>query len=437
MVEIIILSKKVSVLVDFFFYKMTSYADLIEIVNATFEPETLVFRCASMNSCACKQNTYVCVREVLISDRRRVMESDLFVKMIVLIAAGLYEKERGRGDGAYKYSNKLIHGMNLFTAQSLLHSEDFKMLLQDMNEASFILKYASKPVCTWFKTWKAETASNLKKESLWNTGALVQIFGDLEYTVTEECRDLIDRYGHDLLNDIEQKILYEHIRKLAQEDYVVIRIFIIENPIVSEGGLRNIKLKYCDNEDAQNALNHAYEEIPDGCYKCDICGWTLHFVKGEARCCKDSCTQKTVDKEELVRVQPYDNRRLKRGIMQYTNIPGQLELEIKKYAESNKCKVELWPEMDRYDAGITFPNNTYWAIDAKTYANPYGLRDAIVKSSGFYGVRCDAAYYVIPDELKKEKPDYCAICNEVLIGKQPKTKCITFRDLKRAIKAVI
>ncbi len=39
------------------------------------------------------------------------MNSETFSKMIVLIAAGLYEKEQNKYDRIYPYSNKLIHGM--------------------------------------------------------------------------------------------------------------------------------------------------------------------------------------------------------------------------------------------------------------------------------------------------------------------------------------
>ena len=43
----------------------------------------------------------------------------------------------------------------------------------------------------------------------------------------------------------------------------------------------------------------------------------------------------------------------------------------------------LWPQMDRYDIEITFPDGTVWAIDAKAVKEPHFLKENVARDGGF------------------------------------------------------
>lgn len=362
------------------------------------------------------------------------MNTEAFAKMVVLIAVGLYEKERSKTTGHYPYSNKLMHGINIFAAQALLYSENPEIILNSMHEAAFIETYATKPVSEWFGGWNDDFVSCIREDSLWNTEALVACYGMEKYRVTDDCIDLINDQDDDLLNGMEQREIYTAMRQLSQKDYVCFRKFMITHPICSEQELRRMRIQYADNSDALFILNAAYEQVPAGCYRCPACGWTLVFDGMHAYCCNTSCSSKKLNPEELEPISELDNYRLKHGVMRYIALPGQLELQIQEYADKQGLITKLWPNKDQFDIGITFRNGTYWAIDAKTHRSPYRLKDDISKDTIFNRTKADKIFYVIPDELLREHPDYCLVCNNQLERLHYNARCLTYRELKRLVK---
>lgn len=362
------------------------------------------------------------------------MIAEAFAKMVVLIAVGLYEKEKTKTNGHYPYSNKLIHGINIFAAQALLYSESPDIILNNMHEAAFIEMYATKPVSEWFAGWNDVFVSCAKENSLWNTEALTMCYGQGKYRVTDDCVDLINAQDNDLLNGMEQKEIYKAMMQLSQKDYVYFRKYMITHPICSEQELRRMRIQYADNSDALFILNVAYEQVPADCYRCPVCGWTLIFEGMQAYCCNTSCSSQKLRPEDLEIISEFDNYRLRHGAMRYIALPGQLELQIQKYADKQGLQTELWPNKDQFDIGITFCDGTYWAIDAKTYSSPYRLKEDISKDTIFNRIKADKIFYVIPDELQHDHPDYCLICNNHLERIHSNACCLTYRELKTLMK---
>lgn len=362
------------------------------------------------------------------------MNTEVFAKMVVLIAAGLYEKEKFKMPSHYPYSNKLMHGINIFAAQALRYSQNPDMVLNGMHEAAFIETYAIKPISEWFEGWNDDYVSNVQENALWNTEALITCYGTGKYRVTDDCIDLINSQDDDLLNGMEQKEIYKAMMQLSPKDYVRFRKFLITHQVCSEQGLRRMRIEYSDNTDAMFILNTAYEKVPANCYRCPSCGWTLLFDGMQAYCCNASCTSIKLKPEELESITEFDNYRLKHGVMRYIALPGQLELQIQEFADKQGLQTELWPNKDQFDIGIIFHDGRYWAIDAKTHRSPYRLKDEISTDSIFSQIKADKKFYVIPDELQREHPDYCLICNSQLERVHSVAHCLTYRELKLVMK---
>lgn len=323
---------------------------------------------------------------------------------------------------------------NLFAAECARNSPNYSVQIYDLHEAAFIQKYTTRHVCDWFNGWSENLLSEIKQNELWHTGPLVKVHCSGKEKVTEECVDLIGLQEDDLLNGMDQKQVYKRLMHLSENDYVSTRRFLIENPVITESDLRRMKVENSDISDILSVLEIAYERVPSGSYTCPSCGWTLMFDGLQAFCCNSSCTAAKLVAERLSPISAVDHLRLKHGVMRYLSIPGQLELQIKAYAEKLGLQAELWPNKDQYDIGITFPGGDYWAVDAKTYRNPYQLRKAIFEDHDFYRAKWDRAYYVIPSNLLAAYPAYCDICNDRLRNMHSAIRCITDRKLKTLMK---
>ena len=121
--------------------------------------------------------------------------------------------------------------------------------------------------------------------------------------------------------------------------------------------------------------------------------------------------------------------------MRYFAAPGKLELEIAAFCEKKELRWALWPQMDRYDIEITFPDGTVWAIDAKAVKEPHFLKENVARDGGFPSGTYDRSFYVIPDAYAAARTDYRMIINQELarLGDR-QTRCIRLYDLKKEIR---
>ena len=110
-------------------------------------------------------------------------------------------------------------------------------------------------------------------------------------------------------------------------------------------------------------------------------------------------------------------------------------MEIYNYCNEHKVQSVLWPEMDKYDIGITFWNGDIWAIDAKAIREPQFLKESIIRDGGFPAGEYKRGFYVIPDAYADERTDYLDIINRQLESMGNKNIwCIRLRDLKKEIR---
>lgn len=367
------------------------------------------------------------------------MEQDaIFEKMFAHIAFGLKEKLSSDDPEQYRTGLLLRQGINIFCALALQYvakeGEDLKNYFTTLNETEMICNMFTLPVKKWFKGWNNIALKKLQKELFWEMGQLIYLKKDEKsYELSDECLDYLEVTENDL-SAIDEHIVYNLMKELPQEKYVTVRQFLIENPLLTIRKRNSFLIKYNTDQAIQDILNEAYEDMPEELYKCPNCGWTLSFKGIQPKCCHFDCVDGLkLNRTDLDVVGEEFALRLKHGVARYVSYPGKLELEIRDFCKQFNLNNELWPELDRYDIKIVFPNGVCWGIDAKTFVNPYTLSGKIKNDNKFYNAIIDKGFYVISDNIIKKNTAYLKICNSVI--KNSNFSCISMSMLKKMIKA--
>ena len=364
------------------------------------------------------------------------MDASFLRKAFALIAKGIIEKEEflHKNPRTYPYSRTLQHGINMFLAAS--YEVGCKSIWQYADEASFLAHYITKPIAEWFNDWDPAVLEKLRlqEEPFYVYEAFAYRRDENLYTPSADCYEFLDIQDSDILDGTDERMLYERMSVLDQENYCKIRRYLIENPIITLEDRRKMSLALADDQAAREAFQFAYEEITEDSYRCPTCGWTMTVGKYGYLCHSSHCTDITPELTKTLRLDISTGNlyRLKKGIMRYFAMPGKLELEIAAYCETKGLGWKLWPQMDRYDVEIQFADGEIWEIDAKSYRSPIALRSKIQSDHGFPEGDYARGYFVIPSEYVRNQRNYTAIINRVLAD-QENVKCVTFTSLQREI----
>ena len=275
---------------------------------------------------------------------------------------------------------------------------------------------------------------NLKEEPFYSYGAFAyQRSGNL-YSPSSECYEYLESQDNDIMDGTDERVLYDKIVVLGQENYCRIRRHIIEHPIITIDERRSMSLELADNPAAMEAFQFAYEELWEDCYRCPSCGWTMTCGKYGYICHSSHCTDIIPDLTDDMKLDASGGGlyRLKKGIMRYFAAPGKLELDIVAFCQKKNIHWVLWPQLDRYDVEIQFSDGEVWEIDAKAYRNPITLKTKIQNDNGFPTGDYARGYYVIPNEYTANQKNYTTIINHVLKD-QKNVMCVTLRTLKSEI----
>lgn len=366
------------------------------------------------------------------------MDITFIRKAVALIAKGIMEKERllEQQPDRYPYSSQLQHGINMFLYASMEWGGMGEQVFAFANESSFLKKYAQIPVAQWFCDWNPEICEklNLTDERFWGYDAFAyyQKLSN-QYLVNNDCVEFLETQEKNIIEGTDEYAVYEMISHLVQDDYVIVRKFIIEHPVMTIDERREFLLQVAGNAVAREAIELAYEQFLDEGYRCPVCGWTMTEGSWGFVCHSRHCvdTVPNLDVAEKLDGAAETIYRLKKGVMRYFAQPGKLELEIVNFCEKKKIGWKLWPQMDRFDVEITFPDGEVWEIDAKAYRNPISLRSKIENDNGFPDGEYERGYVVVPTEFARGDQQYKKIVNDALDRlHQPNVRCITMRDLK-------
>lgn len=386
-------------------------------------------------------------------------------KSLVFIAKGIVEKRKATEDVAqkkknnygkrndeerktwgYPYSPTLIRGMNQFLSCCIEAGCDPEDVLQYGDESNFLRHFCLKPIDCWFEnwpsSWKEKNMETLEKQFFYYLDAFAEEEGENNYAETEDCVEFLDRQDKNLVDGVEEAIYFKkYLAPLNDHDYKIVRLFIIENPWLTEQEYRRVMYKYRNNDQLKAAIHNAYEEFTDTGIRCPYCGWPVDATGYENHLRN---RHKYREKKEPV----YDGNvgrtiyRLCRPLLIYIKIPGELEIEIYNFCKSLNLECELWPYHDLYDIEIKFDDGKIWNIDAKTNKDPHSLKGKIENEGGFPARNLslpnfEKGFYVIPTELQTNRTNgvqrnYCHIVNQAL-KRQKNIECVTLFKLKQQI----
>ncbi|MEG4029890.1 MULTISPECIES: restriction endonuclease-related protein [unclassified Microcoleus] len=216
----------------------------------------------------------------------------------------------------------------------------------------------------------------------------------------------------DVYNDIDSEI--------AQQEYLPLRRFLIENPYTTPSQIRKIfmRTKHISTEE----VGELYEECQENqtYWYCDRCG-VLTEKHGKLKGIKPRlCGNHHKDQSYVHQVEWETGLlRIKDGIHQRVCFPGIPELNLySALAELTEkhpdClqQVKLYPGLDRYDLQLRFSDGTVWAIDIKDVRDPYKLAKNIKPLYSEGSLRYDESFYVISDRCIANYPDYLEILRQ-------------------------
>lgn len=320
--------------------------------------------------------------------------------LLSLLATGiiLWFEQGEKKNNFGQIPRQLKRGINLLSV-----STKFKGTLT--HRGDFVTVF-SKPIGEWF---------DLRNDMEGISDGVLIIDGVPSDLCYEWCVEGIDTEG-----ELQQRHILEIMQCCGgegQRDYVEIRRFIIEHPIIHAEELEAfIKSKSQFNQDLRKTyslLNIFYEPLPFYSIQnrrievCKHCGWTITSRGGKKKCISEKCRALGgLEKSIWMDVTP-DLRRLTRGAMRYIALPGRPELSLQKKLEKLGVQIKLWPKLDLYDLEIEF-SDTKWAVDVKDYSNPYNL---IHKVTHFDLTECSKQYVVVPKERGKLFKGYKQILN--------------------------
>jgi hypothetical protein len=202
--------------------------------------------------------------------------------------------------------------------------------------------------------------------------------------------------------------------EIAQQEYILFRRFIIQNPYTSTRKIRAefLKAKYISIEE----IGELYEECHNDqtYWRCDRCG-LLTEKHGKLRGIKPMlCGNHHQNQLYVHQVKrETDLQRIKDGIHQRVCFPGIPELDLysdleelsKKHLDYLR-KVNLYPGLDRYDLQLYFGDSTIWAIDFKDVRDPYKLAKNLNPLYSEGSLHHDESFCVISDRCIQASPDY-------------------------------
>lgn len=161
------------------------------------------------------------------------MDTAFMRKTFALIAKGLIEKEQllQTEPTRYPYSKAMQHGINMFLAASQWAGSQAAVEYPD--EVSFLTHFITRPVEKWFDTWESGAVEqlHLQEEPFYAYDAFAYQKAGNVYVPSSDCYEFLETQDSDIMNGTDERILYEKIITLSQEDYCRVRRYIIEHPI--------------------------------------------------------------------------------------------------------------------------------------------------------------------------------------------------------------
>ncbi len=229
---------------------------------------------------------------------------------------------------------------------------------------------------------------------------------------SDECEEYASDFNSNLEIDNNQSYILQLMNEIKKYDlpystYTVFRRFIAENPFPSELDIALLLDNYPEIERVKDYLFKAYQDAPlqsDDVPLCKTCGGYLDCAAREIEGCCEPLDRR-VDKAPIIDTVISVIR------------PSFIELRLDKKFKEMGLEVELWPELDTADLKITFPDGSFWAIDAKDWGSATKLaKELNQKTIPNFGQ--SKSFFVVPD-YRLNKLKFQAIFQSKYIGNIP------------------
>lgn len=213
---------------------------------------------------------------------------------------------------------------------------------------------------------------------------------------------------------IQNEVMEEVFKKSAENPslYVEFRRLLVTHPVITKGDL-DVK-SVLELKPLQQVLEDSYEEAPVSYkkqgkfYCCGYCGGLMHRTTDNQLKCENKHCKK--QRKESV---PFECDKddkvlwLKRGLRYFVHRPGCAELRIEKRMKELELEVTLYPNCDKYDLHIVFPDKTVWAVDVKFWESAYNLAHSVNEPIPKLPHQpYNEAFFVFADEIKEYGDEY-------------------------------
>ncbi len=318
-----------------------------------------------------------------------------------LIASGLIKlSEQAQSEGflEFPYPPPLQRGLNRLALACLRRGRQPPQSLMEL------LDWCRKPLAVW--------GLDLPDGSIDPDECLLD--GQIP---TETCEAWV-RSGEDIEADLSEKRLLSEVLNICRaandsQSYVAFRRLLIERPVMN-GLTYQMMLADSSLELLINQVRSAYEPAPlsaarNGYFEaCSGCGNLLLHTRRDQWVCEDDRCRAAGHTTSRHRFSVRDDVVwLRRDLRRYIAAPGRAELRLAEQFERLGVKVELWPEFDKYDLRVTFPDAEVWAIDVKDWRNPFLLARHVNRTERFpLNPPWNRAFFVFPDARRHQRSDY-------------------------------
>ena len=219
----------------------------------------------------------------------------------------------------------------------------------------------------------------------------------------------------DECGNFQQQVINEVMIKASQDTglYTRFRCYPTEKPVITKGILEVDST--LDFKPVQDILRNSYEKAPESYkkngqfYCCGHCGGLMYLNKDDELKCENKHCAKQKKPPIPFPADKYDEVLwLKKDLRYFIHRPGKIELRIwNRLKRLNLKEVTLYPELDKYDLHLVFPNKTIWAVDVKFWESAYNLAKNVtcaiprLKQQPY-----NESFFVFPDEIQSYGQEY-------------------------------
>ena len=348
------------------------------------------------------------------------MKPNDFPYLVIGLAEFLEKQER-----SYPYPKALQYSLNKL---SLDLRADYPKTM------SGVIQLFAKPLCDWWPDeWPSEFGqdepliedNDLSFEAVSYLERLFEQDNIFSQNSLLSIGIIVDNLKFKrLLNLLRDKSLTD--ADGAQDDYVILRRFIIEHPFALQREISQVFSQtryinttevselYIKTNEIKAILQYPGPDRKQLFWLCKHCG-PLYVRNGQRQSIKSSICGLHCPRQQdgWKGVLPANQLNvLRRGIHLRVQLPGIPELGLFTWLEERQQEypqllkeVTLWPRIDMYDLQLRF-TDSIWAVDIKDYEKPHQLGRNLTSLYREGGLYWDKGFYVYPTYREKQRRDY-------------------------------